>query len=63
VDWDALKINGKTSTYKELRSLVRNNKLSLQEAQNVVVKHFQKTLGDTSFVHRENQKEEAIQMD
>ncbi len=63
VNWDTLKINGKTSTYKELRSLVRNNKFNLQEAQNVVVKHFQKTLGDTSFVHRESQKEEAIQMD
>ncbi len=64
VDWDSVTIQheGK-GTYKELRSLVRNNKISLTEAQNLVVSHFKKLLGKTIFPHKESQKEDAIVMD
>jgi len=62
VEWDFLKIQNK-GTYKELRSLVKNHKITLQEAQDIVVKHFQKTLGKTTFSHLESQKESAIVMD
>ncbi len=65
IDWDKLPINkeGSEMTYKELRSLVKNKKLSLEEAQNLVSTHFQKLLGKTTFSHQESQKEDVIVMD
>jgi hypothetical protein len=64
VDWDSLKIQSKKNiTYKELRSLVKNEKVSFSEACSLVTQYFQKTLGKTTFSHRESQKESAIVMD
>ncbi|MEI6711517.1 MAG: rhodanese-like domain-containing protein [bacterium] len=63
VDWDAIRINNKSCTYKELRSLVKNDRIALQEAQDLVAKHFQKILGKIPFLHQESQKEGVIEMD
>ncbi len=71
VSWDCLKIqntkskkqNEGISTYKGLRSLVKNNKIDLSEAQNLVATHFKKLLGKTIFPHQESQKEGVIEMD
>lgn len=63
VDWDDLKIGGKVTTYKELRSLIKNNKISFSDAQDIVQTHLKKKLGKTTFAHRESQKEGVIQMD
>jgi hypothetical protein len=64
VDWDSLKMENKTHiTYKELRSLVKNEKMSFSEACNLVTRHFQKILGKTLFPHQESQKESIIVMD
>jgi len=49
--------------YKELRSFVKNDKITRDEAQEVVEKHFKKMLGKNSFPHTESQKEGAIEMD
>jgi UPF0176 protein len=63
VDWDALKIEGKYVTYKELRSLVKNGKMNMLDAQSIVTSHLRKKLGHTTFSHKESQKEGVIQMD
>jgi len=45
VDWDQLKMtNDKFSTYKELRSLIKSEKMTFTEAQNIITKHLQKKL-------------------
>ena len=44
VDWDSIKVFGKNMTYKELRSLVRNEKISLLDAQKIVSEHLRKKL-------------------
>jgi hypothetical protein len=63
VDWDVLKIEGKYVTYKELRSLVKNGKMNMIDARSIVTSHLRKKLGDTTFPHKESQKEGVIQMD
>lgn len=64
VDWDSLKLeDGAVITYKQLRSFVKNNKISLKEAQDVVMVHCKKLLGKTTFPHKESQKEDTIVMD
>lgn len=64
VDWDSLMMENKTHlTYKELRSHIKNEKVTFSEACALVKQHFQKTLGKTLFPHQESQKEGAIVMD
>jgi len=72
VEWDKLPNNneqiiknkeGSLITYKELRSFVKNDKISLLEAQNLVANHFKKLIGKTTFPHQESQKEGVIDMD
>lgn len=71
VDWDVLsnkeegvkKNKAEFVTYKELRSSMKNNKISTQEAQNLVIAHFKKLLGKTTFPHKNSQKEDVIVMD
>ena len=55
--------NEQFCSYKELRSLVKNNKMSFQDAKNIVGTHLKKKLGETTFSHKESQKEGVIQMD
>ncbi len=71
VDWDQLKMtndewrmtNGRFYTYKELRSLIKSWKMTFAEVQDIITKHLQKKLWETTFRHRESQKEWVIQMD
>jgi hypothetical protein len=58
-----LKIAGKNTTYKELRSLVKNGKMNLSDAKDIVTTHLRKKLWETQFTHKESQKEGVIQMD
>ena len=66
VDWDCLKVqstkykvqnNKNVLTYKELRSLVKNEKTSFDDAKIIVQRHLKKGLEDTLFRHKESQKE------
>jgi UPF0176 protein len=66
VDWDSLQVQStkyKVQTYKELRSLIKSEKMTFVEAQNIITKHLQKKLWETKFRHQESQKEWVIQMD
>lgn len=70
VDWDDfslksidIKIQNPQTPYKELRSWVRNGKISLLDAQELVARHLGHLLGKTTFPHRESQKEGVIVMD
>lgn len=73
VDWDSLQIQStrlgasatkyKVQTYKELRSLLKNEKMSFVDAQHIVATHLKKKLWETTFRHVESQKEWIIQMD
>jgi hypothetical protein len=63
VDWDDIKINGKIMTYKELRSSIKNGKISAFDTHEAVSKHLHKKLGENTFRHKESQKEGVIQMD
>lgn len=44
VDWDDIRVFGKNITYKELRSLVRNEKISHADAEKIVSEHLRKKL-------------------
>ncbi len=57
VDWDLVKIYGKNTTYKEIRSLVKNQKMSLEDAKTLVTAHLKKKLGKNQFTHKVSQKE------
>lgn len=57
VDWDLVKMNGKNTTYKEIRSLVKNQKMSLEDAKTLVTAHLKKKLGKNQFTHKVSQKE------
>lgn len=50
-------------TYKELRSLVKNDRIPFSDAQSCVTEHLRGKLGNTTFRHIESQKEGVIQMD
>lgn len=63
VDWDSLKIAGRDTTYKEIRSWVKNNKMSAADAKVIVTTHLKKKLWKTQFVHQVSQKEWVIAMD
>lgn len=72
VPWDQLRIQSvrpelknlhQLISYKELRSRVKNKKISISEAQEIVSNHLIRGLGKTSFRHKESQKEGIIQMD
>lgn len=57
VDWDCIKVAGKNTTYKEIRSWVKNQKMSLEDAKKLVITHLKKKLSETQFVHKTSQKE------
>lgn len=57
MDWDLIKIAGKNITYKEVRSWVKNQKMSLDDAKNLITTHLTRKLGKTQFAHRVSQKE------
>ena len=63
VDWDDLKVKGQHTTYKQLRSLIKAEKITFSEAQNIVQTHLRKKLWKNTFRHAESQKEGVIQMD
>lgn len=63
VDWDNLKVWGKIMTYKELRSLIKSEKMSFSDAQNIISLHLKKKLWDITFRHAESQKEWVLEMD
>jgi len=63
VDWDLIKIAGQNKTYKELRSWVKNNKMSPEDAKTLVTTHLNKRLGETQFPHQVSQKEWVIAVD
>ena len=54
---------GSYISYKEIRSLMKNKKISQEVAQNLVQQHINKHLRGRQFVHKESQKEGVIQMD
>lgn len=57
MDWDLIKIAGQNKTYKELRSWVKNKKMSPEDAKTLVTTHLKKRLGETQFPHQVSQKE------
>lgn len=63
VSWDRINFHKRASTYKELRSLVKNNRIELHAVKEVVEKHLKKHLGPAVFIHKTSQKEGVIQMD
>ncbi len=63
VDWDTIKMEGKNTTYKGLRSLIKAWKISSQDVQKIVSEHLKKKIGKTTFRHKESQKEGVVQMD
>jgi hypothetical protein len=42
---------------------VKNDKMNLSDAKNIVTTHLRKKLWETHFTHKESQKEWVIQMD